>query len=134
MTRGGDQTRPPEESTISRYLLSVHMAEGRVRETMSEEDMRRGSEKIDGLEREMRAANSLVFSGRLGEPSESRVVRPSNGRVRAIDGPYAETKEQIGGFYIIEVSDLDAAMDWASKVTLAIETPIEVRPFVDSRG
>ncbi len=65
--------------------------------------------------------------------AKSRVVRPSNGRVRAIDGPYAETKEQLGGFYIIEASDLDAAMEWASKVTLAIDTPIEVRPFVDTR-
>ena len=92
---------------MSRYLLSVHMAAGQVREPMSEEDMRRGFEKIDGLEREMRAANALVFSGRLGEPSEARVVRPSNGRVRAIDGPYAETKEQLGGFYIIEAGDLE---------------------------
>ena len=116
---------------MSRYLLSVHMAAGQVREPMSEEDMRRGFERIDGIEREMRAANALVFSGRLSEPSEARVVRPSKGRVRAIDGPYAETKEQLGGFYIIEASDLDAAMEWASKVTVAIDTPIEVRPFVD---
>ena len=82
----------------------------------------------------MRAANALVFSGRLGGPTEARVVRTSNGRVRAIDGPYAETKEQLGGFYIIEASDLNAAVEWASKISLAIETPIEVRPFVDSRG
>ena len=118
---------------MSRYLLSVHMPAGMVREPMSEEDMRRGYEKIDGLEREMRASSALVFSGRLGEPSEARVVRASNGRVRAIDGPYAETKEQLGGFYIIEAGDLNAAMEWASKVTLAIDTPIEVRPFVDTR-
>ena len=96
---------------MSRYLLSVHMAAGQVREPMSDEDMRRGFETIDGLEREMRAVNALVFSGRLGEPSEARVVRPSKGRVRAVDGPYAETKEQLGGFYIIEAGDLDAAMD-----------------------
>jgi hypothetical protein len=119
---------------MSRYLLSVHMAAGQVREPMSEEDMRRGFDKIDGLEREMRAENALVFSGRLSEPSEARVVRPSNGRVRAIDGPYAETKEQLGGFYIIEAGDLDAAVEWASKVTVAIDRPIEVRPFVDTRG
>jgi hypothetical protein len=119
---------------MSRYLLSVHMAAGQVREAMSEEDMRRGFDRIDGLEREMRAENALVFSGRLTEPSEARVVRPSSGRVRAIDGPYAETKEQLGGFYIIEAGDLDAAVEWASKVTVAIDRPIEVRPFVDTRG
>ena len=119
---------------MSRYLLSVHMAAGEVREPMSEEDVRRGFEKITDLEAEMRAADALVFSGRLGEPGEARVVRPSNGRVRAIDGPYAETKEQLGGFYIIEANDLDAAVEWASKVTIAIDTPIEVRPFIDTRG
>ena len=119
---------------MSKYLLSVHMAAGQVREPMSEEDMRRGFERIDGIEREMRAARALVFSGRLSEPSDARVVRPSKGRVRAVDGPYAETKEQLGGFYIIEARDLDAAVEWASKVTLAIDTPIEVRPFVDTRG
>jgi len=118
---------------MSKYLLSVHVPAGEVRQPMSEEDMRRGFERIDGLEREMRASSALVFSGRLGKPSEARVVRASNGRVRAIDGPYAETKEQLGGFYIIEAYDLNAAVEWASKVTLAIDTPIEVRPFVDTR-
>ena len=47
-----------------------------------------------------------------------------------MSGPYAETKEFPGGFYIIEAADLDAATEWAGKVTLAIDTPIEVRPFV----
>jgi hypothetical protein len=44
------------------------------------------------------------------------------------DGPYAETKEQMGGFWVIEAPDLDAALEWASKATLACEVPIEVRP------
>jgi len=79
----------------------------------------------------MRAVNALVFSGRLLEPSRARVVRPSRGRVKATDGPFAETKEHIAGFYIIEASDLDSALEWASKVTVAINTPIEVRPFMD---
>ena len=47
------------------------------------------------------------------------------------DGPFAETKEHMGGFYIVDAPDLDAALAWASKVTDAIDTPIEVRPFMD---
>ena len=51
------------------------------------------------------------------------------------DGPFAETKEVLGGFYIVEAADDDAALDWAAKVSLAIQTPIEVRPFAeDPRG
>ena len=57
------------------------------------------------------------------------MVRPSKPHVRTTDGPYVETKEHLGGFYIIEAVDPDRALEWASKVTLAINTPIELRPF-----
>jgi len=116
---------------MSKYLLAVHTSDEVPRQPMTEEEMRRGFAVVEAIEREMRAANALVFSGRLLEPARARVVRPSKGRVKTTDGPYAETKEQIGGFYIIEAADLDAALDWASKVTIAIDTPIEVRPFMD---
>ncbi len=115
---------------MTQYLLSVHSVKGEVREPMSEEDMRHGFEQISALEAEMRSAGALVYSGRLGDPDEARVVRPSQGRVRATDGPFVETKEYIGGFYIIDAADLDAALDWASKVTSTIGVPIEVRPFL----
>jgi hypothetical protein len=117
---------------VSHFLLSVH-TDSQPRE-MSDEDMRRGYERVASLEREMRAVDALVYSGRLDEPSQARVVRKSKGRVHATDGPYAETKEHLGGFYIIDAQDLDAALAWASKVTLAIDTPIEVRPFFAHAG
>jgi hypothetical protein len=116
---------------MSQYLLSVHTTEDEPRQPMTEEEMRRGFELVEAIEHDMRATNALVFSGRLLEPARARVVRPSKGRVKTTDGPYAETKEQIGGFYILEAPDLDAALEWASKVTVAIDTPIEVRPFMD---
>jgi hypothetical protein len=116
---------------MSQYLLSVHSSEDEPRPPMTDEEMRRGFALVDAIEHDMRAANALVFSGRLLEPARARVVRPSRGRVKATDGPYAETKEQIAGFYIVEAADLDAALEWASKVTVAINTPIEVRPFMD---
>lgn len=116
---------------MSKYLLSVHTSDEAPRQPMTDEDMRRGFALIEAIERDMRAANALVFSGRLLEPARARVVRPSRGRVKKTDGPYAETKEHLGGFYILEAADLDTALEWASKVTVAIDTPIEVRPFMD---
>jgi len=115
---------------MSRYLLSVHSAAGEERPPMTDEDMRRGFEQISGLEAEMRAAGAFLFSGRLDGASAARVVRPAKGRTRTTDGPFVETKEHLGGFYIIEAPDHEAALNWASKVTLAIHAPIEVRAFV----
>jgi hypothetical protein len=116
---------------MSQYMLSVHTSGEEPREPMTDDEMRRGFALVDAIEREMRAANALVFSGRLLEPARARVVRPSKPRVKATDGPYAETKEHLGGFYIVEARDLDAALEWASRVSIAIDTPIEVRPFMD---
>ena len=118
---------------MTKYMLAVHMTDDQPATPMTEEDMRRGFEQVEVLEQEMKAAKALVFSGRLLEPSRARVVRPVRNRIKVIDGPYAETKEHLGGFYIIDAPDFDTALDWASKVTLLINTPIEVRPFVDER-
>ncbi|MDQ2966191.1 MAG: YciI family protein [Chloroflexota bacterium] len=118
---------------MTRYLLSVHSGNGTAPEKMTDEEMRRGYEQVAKLEAEMTAARALVFSGRLDAPDRARVARPAKGHVRWTDGPYAETKEQLGGFYIIDAPDIDAALGWASKVSLAINTPIEVRPFFDTR-
>jgi len=116
---------------MSQYLLSVHSTDDEPRRPMTDEEMQHGFELVDAIERDMRAANALVFSGRLLEPARARVVRPSRGRVKATDGPFAETKEQIAGFYILEAPDLEAALQWATRVTLAIDTPIDVRPSMD---
>jgi hypothetical protein len=58
------------------------------------------------------------------------VVREQGGELVTTDGPYVESKEHLAGFYIIEAPDLDAALEWGSKVTACINTPIEVRPFM----
>jgi hypothetical protein len=70
-----------------------------------------------------------VFSGRLHQPDTATVVRTSGGEVVTTDGPFVESREHLGGFYIIQAEDLDAALAWASRVTGAIKVPIEVRPF-----
>jgi hypothetical protein len=120
--------------TMAQYLLSVHTGNGEAREPMTDEEMRRAYAPILQLEEEMKAAGALVFTGRLREPETATVVRISNGEALTTDGPFLESKEQIGGFYIIEAEDLDAALEWGSKTTAAVGMPIEVRPFWDSYG
>lgn len=119
---------------MARYLLSVHMAEGEANPSMTEEEMRRSFEVIGALEADMHEAKALVFSGRLTEPSSATVVDATNGAVVTTDGPFVEAKESIGGFYIIDADDLDAATGWAARTSSAVGKPIEVRPFFDSRG
>jgi hypothetical protein len=116
---------------MSQYLLSVHSSDDDSRPPMTEEETRRGFALVEAIERDMHASKALVYSGRLLGPEKARVVRPSRGKVKTTDGPYAETKEHLGGFYIVDAPDLDAALGWASRVTVAINTPIEVRPFMD---
>jgi hypothetical protein len=79
----------------------------------------------------MKDAGIWVFAGGLHDPSSSTVVRNQNGQVTTTDGPFAEGKEHIGGFTIIEASDLDSALDWAGRLAQATTLPIEVRPFRD---
>src|ERR671935_648081 len=108
---------------MAHYLLSVHSVEGEVREPMTAEQMQQSWNQIGLLEREIKSAGAWVFSGRLHEPDTATVVRVSNGQVLTTDGPFAESKEHLGGFYIIEAEDLDAALAWASKVTNCIKVP-----------
>jgi len=116
---------------VTKYLLAVHTANDRPPHPMSDEEMRQGFEQVAAIERDMNAANALLFSGRLLEPAQARVVRGAKARLKTTDGPYIETKEHLGGFYIIEARDMDEALAWASRVTAAINSPIEVRPFAD---
>ena len=119
---------------MPRFLLSVHTSADAAPSSMTEDQMRRGYEQIAGLESEMAAANALVFSGRLSEPSSARVVHAQNGNPTTTDGPFLEAKESIGGFYIVDAPDLEAATGWAAKTSKAVGMPIEVRAFFDSKG
>jgi hypothetical protein len=114
---------------MPQYLLSVHSVEGEVGDPKTDEDMQRSWKQIQVLNEELKSAGAWVFSGRLHEPDTATVVRLSGGELVASDGPFAESKEHLGGFYIIQAEDLDRALGWASRVTDAIKVPIEVRPF-----
>jgi hypothetical protein len=119
---------------MTHYLLSVHSVEGQRRAPMTPEEMQQSHRQLSAVEDELKSAGAWVFSGRLDEPGTATVVRASDGEVLTTDGPFAETKEQLGGFYIIKAENLGAALAWASQVTGAIRVPIEVRPFRDQSG
>ena len=118
---------------MTQYLLSVHKVEGEARDPMTDEEMRQSMERVGLLEAEMKSAGAWLFGGALHEPDTATVVRVSDGEVLTTDGPFAESKEHLGGFYIIEAEDIDAALAWATKTTAIVGAPIEVRPFADAR-
>lgn len=115
---------------MTQYLLSVHGSDESMA-SVSAEDMQRMYQQVDEFNSELRASGSWVFAGGLHSATTATVVRNTDGKVVTTDGPYLETKEHIGGFWIIEVSDLDAALDWAAKGSLACAGAVEVRPFQD---
>ncbi|MFI7678270.1 YciI family protein [Actinophytocola sp. NPDC049390] len=116
---------------MKQYLLAVQLDES-TPETDEERtaQMARTSQVTD----EMKAAGSWVFVGGLLPSHASTVVRPAGVTTTMTDGPFAETKEQLGGFWVIQVDDLDQALAWAEKCALACGQAIEVRPFDDGSG
>lgn len=115
---------------MGQYLLSTYAGEGGVRGApTTPEEMQAFMERVISLEAEMEASGTFVFGGALHGQDASTVVRVSDGDVVMTDGPFAEAKEHIAGFYIINAEDLDAALAWGSKTADATNHPIEVRPF-----
>jgi hypothetical protein len=113
---------------MKQYLLSVYHPESPL---PSPEVMDQIGADVDALNEEIRAAGAWVFAGGLHPPSAATVLRVRNGEVMTTDGPFAEGKEHIGGFWVIKAPDLDTALRWGAKATRACQTTIEVRPFED---
>jgi hypothetical protein len=116
---------------MAQYLLSVHSVEGETPAPMTDEEVAQSIKQVMALQQEMKSAGAWVFGGRLTAPDTATVVRRSDGELLTTDGPFAESREHLGGFYIIAADDLDAALAWSSKVTDLIGRPIEVRAFWD---
>ena len=113
---------------MKQYLLSVYHPEGG---TPPPDELDAIGRDVDALNEEIRAAGAWVFAGGLHPSSTATVLRVENGEVLTTDGPFAEGKEHIGGFWVIKTPDLDAALEWGRKATRACAVPIEVRPFQD---
>jgi hypothetical protein len=112
---------------MKQYLLSIYQPEGEAPPEVLQAVMR----KIGELNRELKEAGAWVFTGGLHAPSTATVVRARDGEALFTDGPFAEGKEHIGGIYVIQAPDLDAALAWGRKLAQATTLSIEVRPFQD---
>ncbi|MEU4530233.1 YciI family protein [Micromonospora ureilytica] len=113
---------------MKQYLLSVHVVEGAP--TPSDDEMQTMFRETGRINDDMQAAGAWVFGGGLTSPDSATVVRVENGATAMSDGPFAETKEHIAGFWVIKCADLDAALAWAERCAAACG-PVEVRPFDD---
>jgi len=114
---------------MKQYMLSVHLTEGEPQP--SEDEIQQMYKDVDVINAEIQSSGAWVFAGGLHPPATATVVRISDGEVVTTDGPFAETKEQLGGFWVIKAADLDEALAWAAKATAACRAPVEVRPFQD---
>ncbi|MEU0789819.1 YciI family protein [Amycolatopsis sp. NPDC005961] len=114
---------------MMQYLLAVQFDESAPPEP--EEDVRAMMARTGEVTDEMKDAGVWVFVGGLQHSDASTVVRTAGGTTAFTDGPFAETKEQLGGFWVIQAEDLDQALVWAEKCSVACGQPIEVRPFDD---
>ena len=113
---------------MPRYLLSVIQPDG---EPPSPEILEPIMRDVAAYDAELRASGAWVFNAALHDAASSTVVKLENDELTTTDGPYAEAKEHVGGLTIIDVPDLDAALEWARKAARASTLPIEVRPFQD---
>lgn len=112
---------------MTQYMLSVHHVEG---EAMpGGDDLQRVFEDVDRFNDELRTAGAWVFAGGLMPRETATTVDNTGDRPLVSDGPFAESKEWLGGFWVIEAADLDVALDWARRGSAACRGPVEVRPF-----
>ena len=89
---------------------------------------------ISALNEAMDAAGARVFAGGLEPAPRAKSLRKQpGGKVTITDGPYAETKEHIGGFWILEAADMEEALEWGRKAVIACRAPVEVRAFIRIR-
>jgi hypothetical protein len=116
---------------MNQYLLSLYDVQGQAPGAPSSPaEMQAFMGRIIALEEEMDSAGAFAFGGALHGPDAATVVSGGTGLDKVTtDGPFVEAKEHIGGFYIINADDLDAALAWAEKVVEATDHSIEVRPF-----
>ncbi len=112
---------------MSQYLMSVYYEEGV--EDPSPEEIQEMYADVDAYNKKMEKAGVWVFGGGLEPPDAAKVVTGGSDGFVVTDGPFPEAKEQIGGFWVIEAENLDAALDWARGASVACRGPVELRPF-----
>jgi len=110
------------------YLLMLYVDQsGWTR--LTKEQQEQGSAAYTAYTQALKKAGALVGANRLQPTTVATTVREANGKTQVLDGPYAESKEQLGGYYLIDVPDLDAALSWAARCPAANHGVVEVRPI-----
>lgn len=115
---------------MKQYLLNVCYPAGA--SPPAPDELARIMRDVRAVQAEMQSAGVWVFAGGLHPAETATVLRHQGGDIITTDGPFIESKEQIGGITIVKAPDLDAALGWGRKLARAIGTPIEVRPFVEN--
>jgi hypothetical protein len=114
---------------MKQYLLSIYQPDGPPPDDL---DLGQVMAGVGAYLDEAKSADVWVFNGGLHDAAIATVVRTEGDELLITDGPYTEGKEHVGGFVVIRVPDLDAALDWAARLSRVLATlAIEVRPFVD---
>lgn len=108
------------------YLLALYLDES-TWDKMTPEQQQQGSAAYTAYTEALKSAGALVGANRLRPSSTATTVRTNNGKAQVLDGPFADSKEQLAGYYLIDVPDLDKAMSWASRCPAAQHGIVEVR-------
>lgn len=109
------------------YLLMLHTKESDWANLTAEQQQERRVPYMAYMEA-LKKAGAYLGSNRLHPTAQGRTVRIANGKAQVLDGPYADTKEQCGGYVLIDVPDLDSALSWAARCPTASHGAVEVRP------
>jgi hypothetical protein len=127
MSYGSLSRRKQGGEVMTQYLVAIYRPDD-YDPSVETEAM---SRDIDALNDEMVAAGVRIFVGGLSPASSARSLRAQpDGKVLVTDGPYTETKEHIGGFWVLEAADLNKALALGRKAAVACRAPVEVRPFL----
>lgn len=114
---------------MPQYLISVWHDDDYADNDWSDPEIQRLGAQVGAVNEEMQKTGAWVFGAGLEPQSTATVLRPTGADVSMTDGPYAETKEQIGGFYVVDCENLDQALEWAKKLPIRAGG-VEVRPVV----
>jgi len=114
---------------MTHYLIALY--DGPDVPQLNLEDLKDVIRDVDAVAEEAKAAGVWVFGGGMGGHDTAKTVRVVDGRPMVSDGPFAETKEYLGGFSVVDVPDLDTALVWAKKLAVACRSPQEVKPFIE---
>jgi hypothetical protein len=115
-----------------KFMVSL-ITDGTAMEGMTHERMGEFGQRMGAFMEEIRSAGVLVNTGRLGPAAEARTIRPGNGGPAVTDGPFAETKEQIAGYMVLDCESIDEAVGWVERMPL-LGAALEVRPITDYEG